>query len=85
MPKWTQKKLDKEWHAASVEINNEKHTVDLLIGRSLRKYEKEGNEDMVRLMKQQIAKHKMELARLEHKKAVLSHEYAKLGLHPPSH
>ena len=84
MAKWTKKKLDREYQELTIEIRSEKHTLDL-VTVSYKKYEKQGNERLAHLTKVNMGKTKIEIAHLEHQKAVLRHEYTKLGLQPPSH
>ena len=84
MAKWTKKKLDREYQQLTIEVRSEKHTLDL-VTVSYKKYEKEGNDKLAKMVKMNMGKIKVQIAHLEHQKAILRHEYAKLGLKPPSH
>ena len=84
MAKWTKKKLDREYQELTIELRSEKHTLDL-VTVSLKKYQKEGNDKLAHMVKVNQGKIKVQIAHLEHQKAILRHEYAKLGLTPPSH
>ena len=84
MAKWTKKKLDREYQQLTIELRSEQHTLDL-VTMSLKKYKQQGNDKLVHLVKVNQGKIKIQIAHIEHQKAILRHEYVKLGLTPPSH